>query len=223
MAFGKKSNELVTITAPNFKVATITIIGSAPLVQNRFASRVQIEKDMEKGDKGKAARKGQKPPKDFAEEFNASRHVSTDGWDGINASGFRNALIRACSLVGIEMTRGKSALFIEADGLEKTDGTPLVRIYSKKPPEEFRAAVRNKNGAMDIRARPMWREWKCELRIRYDADMISSESVINLVSRAGGQVGVGAGRPFSTMSAGQGWGTFIVSPVADAKKKGEAA
>ena len=219
MAFGKKSNETVTITAPNFKVATIRIRGTAPLVQNRFASRTKIEEDMEAGDKGKKARKGLKPPKDFAAEFNASRHMSAEGWDGINASGFRNALIRACSLVGIEMTRGKSALFIEADGLEQTDGTPLVKIISKKPPEEFRAAVRNKNGSMDVRARPMWREWACDLRVRYDADMISSESVINLVARAGGQVGVGAGRPFSTMSAGQGWGTFEVSPVAGAKKE----
>lgn len=217
MAFGKKSNETVTISAPNFKVATITIRGTAPLVLNRFSTRMAVEGAMEAGDKAKGARKGPKPPKDFRAEYEGARHKSTDGWDGINASGFRNALIRAGQTVGIEMTRGKMAVFIVADGTDANDGTPLVKIHSKKEPEEFRAAVRNKNGSMDIRARPMWREWRCELRVRYDADMISSESVANLVARAGEQVGVGAGRPFSTMSAGQGWGTFEVSPASSAK------
>jgi hypothetical protein len=32
--------------------------------------------------------------------------------------------------------------------------------------------------------------------------------MFNLISRVGEQVGIGAGRPDSKMSAGQGWGTF---------------
>lgn len=210
MAFGKKTTEQVTISAPNFKLATITIRGTAPLVMNRFSTRVKVEKEMEAGDKAKAARKGPKPPKDFHAEFQGARHLSAEGWDGINASGFRNALIRAGQTVGIEMTRSKMAVFIVADGTDVNDGTPLVRIHSEKGPEESRLPVKNKNGSMDIRARPMWREWKCELKVRYDADMISSESIANLVARAGEQVGVGAGRPFSTASSGCGWGTFEV-------------
>ena len=210
MAFGKKkTNETVTINAPNFKIATLTIRGTAPLVLNRFSTRMDVEAAMTSG-KSKAARKDDRPAKDFAKEFQGARHLSPDGWDGVNASGFRNALIRACQTVGIEMTRAKMAVFVVADGNNKDDGTPLVRIWSKQEPEEFRAAVRNKNGSMDVRARPMWREWECKLRVRYDADLVSSSSVANLVARAGEQVGVGAGRPFSTMSAGQGWGTFEV-------------
>ena len=216
MAFPKKAaqSETVMITPPNFKEATIRIIGTAPLVLNRFSTRAEVEEGMEGGDKAKKARKGQRPAKDFSAEFEGARHKSADGWDGINASGFRNALIRAGQTVGVEMTRGKMAVFIVADGIDAADGVPLVKIDSAAP-EEFRAAVRNKNGSMDIRARPMWRKWACDLKVRYDADLISSESIINLVARAGEQVGVGAGRPFSSMSSGQGWGTFRV----DAGKK----
>ena len=54
------------------------------------------------------------------------------------------------------------------------------------------------------------REWEADLTVEFDADTITAESVVNLLDRAGRQVGVGEGRPFSKNSNGQGWGTFSV-------------
>jgi hypothetical protein len=48
--------------------------------------------------------------------------------------------------------------------------------------------------------------------LQFDGDFMSVDSAVNLLHRAGVNVGVGAGRPFSKMSAGQGWGTFEIRP-----------
>jgi hypothetical protein len=56
----------------------------------------------------------------------------------------------------------------------------------------------------------MWREWSARPTIEFDADMINTESVLNLLDRAGRQVGILEGRHFSRNSSGMGWGTFTV-------------
>lgn len=113
-------------------------------------------------------------------------------------------------MVGVEMTKAKQCFFIEADGFDAEEGKPLVKITKGKP-AKFIDYVRNTNGSTDLRARGRWSAgWECNLRIRYDADLFSDKTVVNILLRAGMTVGVGAGRPFSTASAGQGWGTFTL-------------
>ncbi len=58
---------------------------------------------------------------------------------------------------------------------------------------------------------PMWKPgWQAKIRIRYDSDMMQAKDVMNLLSRAGLQVGICEGRPDSKDSCGMGWGTFRV-------------
>ena len=76
------------------------------------------------------------------------------------------------------------------------------------------------NGTAMVVIRPLWREWGAMVRVRYDADQFSAEDVINLMNRAGQQIGVGEGRPFSKNSAGLGWGTFVVDAEATGKNRG---
>ena len=177
-----------------------------------------LKESMEKGQVDK--KRGNKlPPKDFEKGYEGSKHLSVDGWCGIPCIAFKAAMVRAGSLVGVEMTKAKQCIEILADGVA-THGSGLVRITSGEP-ERFDAYVRNSNGSPDIRARARFPAgWEATVTIRYDADFLSASSVINLLARAGWSVGVGAGRPFSTMSVGQGWGTFEV--VTDDEKK-EAA
>jgi hypothetical protein len=63
----------------------------------------------------------------------------------------------------------------------------------------------------------MWRTWRVELRITFDADQFTEIDVVNLMNRAGLQVGVGEGRPFSKKSAGMGYGTFKIINREDAR------
>lgn len=207
---GSEANQAVTIAAPNFKTAQFTIRGTSPYVQNRFSAKA-INEIRETQQAGSTAKKGRKKePKDFEAAYHGAMHISTDGWTGIPAPAFRNAMISACKIVGFHMTKGKLGVFVEADGFDEIDGTPLVKI-TKGEPRYHEAYVRNATGVVDLRARPMWNPgWEAKVRIRFDADMFTVVDVTNLLARAGLQVGVGEGRPDSKSSCGQGWGTFTI-------------
>jgi hypothetical protein len=128
----------------------------------------------------------------------------------MNAAAFRAAMISACRLVGFKMTLAKLSTFIEADGFDVNDGVPLVRVYGES--HTYTAHTRNATGVVDVRSRPMYRNWAAKLRVRYDTDQFKMADVLNLVSRCGLQVGIGAGRPDSKASAGCGFGLFQVVP-----------
>lgn len=162
-----------------------------------------------KHEAGSQAKKGSKrESRDFNDDYEQSKHISTDGWCGIHAGSIRNAMISACRLVGFKMTLAKLCLFVEADGYDAVDGVPLIKIEGK--PEQVSMMVRNATGVADIRVRPMWRKWAANIRIRYDADQFSLEDITNLLQRVGMQVGLGEGRPDSKTSAGMGWGLFEI-------------
>lgn len=200
--------KIVTIKAPNFQTAEFRIKGDAPLVVHKFSTkaRQQIKDAQESGNRAKSKRV--REPKDFNALYEACRYRSKEGWDGVPAAAFRKAMISACKVTGYVMTRAKLSIFIVADGYDKECGTPLVRIHGT--PQKHEDYVRLETGVTDIRIRPMWREWKSVLRVKYDADMLNEVDISNLVMRAGVQVGIVEGRPDSKNSAGCGWGTFIV-------------
>ena len=196
----------VQIPAPQIETAEFTLVGTAPYVQARFGAKArQAMKD--KMLLGSQARKGKaREPRDFDTDYEDAKHVSTEGWLGLPASSIRAALISACRLVGFKMTLAKLSVFVEADGFDAVDGTPLIKIEGE--PERLEMVVRNATGVPDIRVRPMWRQWGAKVRIRYDAGQFSQTDVSNLLLRVGLQVGLGEGRPDSKSSAGLGWGTF---------------
>ncbi len=206
----KEASTALTIQPPNLKTAVFRIRGTAPYVQNKFSAKIkeQMRKDQEAGS---TARKGKKrEPKNFNQLYEDAIHRSTEGWYGIPAPAFRNALISACRLVGFHMTKAKLAVFAEADGFEETDRTPLVKIV-KGEPEYHEMHVRVSNDQPDIRPRPMWQPgWEADVRLTFDADLFTLQDIANLLMRAGLQVGVGEGRPDSKSSTGMGWGTFEI-------------
>lgn len=209
-----KDEGIAAIDPANYVSTTIRIRGTAPHVQAKFSTR---DKELMKAAmttprnerKGKAAR----PPRDFDQDFIDAQHRTVAGWNGVPCGAYRRAMIDACRTVGLVMVRAKLAVWVYPDGFDMDDGTPLVRLYSPQPPERMEILVRLDNGSADIRVRPMWREWYCDVRVGYDADMITGASVVNLLDRAGHQVGVGEGRPFSKNSTGMGWGTFAVETI----------
>lgn len=199
---------IVTIKPANIQTAEFNIRGTAPLVQARFSGKA-MQAMMAKMAQGSTANKSRaKPARDFDDDFEQAKHISTQGWQGIPASAFRQAMISACRLVGFKMTLAKLSVFVKADGFDRVDGIPLIKFEGT--PERTEMAVRNATGVADIRIRPMWREWTSKVRISYDADQFTIQDVTNLMARVGLQVGIGEGRPDSRDSAGLGWGTFEI-------------
>ena len=198
----------VTITPPNLKTAKFPITGIAPYVQNKFSAkaRQQMRDKQEAGSQGKKGKK--REAKDFEQCYEDAMHVSEDGWHGIPAPAFRNAMISACRMAGFTMTHAKLAVKVLEDGFDADDASPLVKITKGKP-QYFESPVRNATGVADIRARPMWKPgWEAVVTIQFDADQFSLDDVGNLMARVGLQVGIGEGRPDSKKSAGMGWGLF---------------
>lgn len=205
----ERARQEVVIKAPNLQIVEFEVRGTAPYVQHRFWKKAQMMETQEAGSTNQSRSRKARAPRDFKHDYEQSKHVSTKGWCGIPAPAFRNALISSCRVAGFVMTRAKLSVFVLPDGFDRDDGTPLIRIEGK--PQQHTAMARNSDGSVDIRSRPMWPEWKCIVRVRYDGDQFTSTDVANLMERAGMQVGVGEGRPDSPKSAGMGWGTFTTS------------
>lgn len=198
------------IKAPKFDTIAVKMTGTAPYIQNRFSAKA-IEMMKAKQLSGTQSRKGKaREPKDFNACFLGSLHVSTEGWYGIPAPSIRSAMISACRLVGFKMTLAKLSVFTKADGFDQVDSTPLIRI-TKGEPRPVEHYVRLATGVADIACRGMWEPgWEAVAQITFDAEQFTGIDVVNLMLRAGMQVGIGAGRPDSRESHGQGWGTFSV-------------
>lgn len=199
--------QTIKIAPPKILTSEFGIVGTAPLVMNKFSAkaRQQIMDTQSAGSQAKSRKV--RTAKDFNQVCDDAVHYSSEGWVGIPASAFRAALISACRLVGFKMTLAKLSVFIKADGYDRDDGTPLVRLVAD-PYERVDHPVRNATGVVDIRARPMWRDWKAVVTVSWDGDQFSLQDIANLLMRVGAQVGLLEGRPDSRASAGMGWGTF---------------
>jgi hypothetical protein len=206
----KEATQVATISPPNIKTGVFKIKGIAPYVQNKFSQKA-IQEIKANHEAGSTAKKGRKrEPKNFMELYNGCQHISDEGWHGIPAPAFRNALVSACRVCGFQMTRAKLSVFIHADGFDKDDQTPLVKITKGKP-EYCEHYVRNETGVIDLRPRAMWKPgWEAEVKVQFDADQFTVTDITNLLARVGMQVGLGEGRPDSKKSCGMGWGLFEI-------------
>lgn len=203
----ERTPQQLVIKAPNLQIVEFEVRGTAPYVQHRFWKKAEMMATQEAGSTTQSRSRKARAPRDFENDYQQSMHVSTHGWVGIPAPAFRNALISSCRVAGFVMTRAKLSVFVLPDGFDAEDGTPLVKI-TRGQPQKHIGYARNSDGSVDLRARAMFAEWGCTLRVRYDGDQFTSTDVANLVERAGLQVGIGEGRPDSPKSAGMGWGTF---------------
>lgn len=201
--------ETVQISAPNLRTVEFSIVGMSPLCLHRFSQKARRMMMETQAAGSQAKSKKKREPRNFDADYEGAKYLSSEGWCGIPAGSFRSAMIDACRLVGFRMTNARLAVFVVADGFDRDDNTPLVRIYGE--PTKHEACVRNATGVADIRVRPLWTEWKIKLRVRFDADQFSLADVSNLLSRAGQQVGIGEGRHNSRASNGCGWGEFTIA------------
>lgn len=214
-----------TILVRELSITTIPvpIKGISPYVQHAFGAKARAmmkAKQME-GSAGKS--KKVREPKDFEAQMREGLHTGRMLVNGkmvsvygIPANGLRAAMVAACRVSDVKMTLAKLAVFIEPDCFDDLDGTPLVVIHGvedseREQPHYHECAVRLETGVADIRARPMWDAgWTATVRLSIDQTTISRESAVNLLHRAGRQVGIGEGRPGSPKSCGMGWGVFDI-------------
>jgi hypothetical protein len=199
---------LVRITPPNLRRVMVSITGTAPLMTARLSAKTRdglLGKMVNPDTPGSRKKREARVPE---QEVEAALHRAGEGWAGFPASAIRSGMISACRVAGFKMTLAKLSCFVPAQGYDVVDGLPLIEI--KGDYESNIMHVRNATGVIDIRVRPIWREWAADFQIEFDADQFSASDIFNLLQRVGAQVGIGEGRPDSRDSAGIGFGTFKV-------------
>ena len=173
----------VVIELPRLKLQTmqITLIGDSPLICHAWSKKAKeamLAKQMKKAAQAKEA-------KDPERDFKDSLYPHPDGGWGFPAVAFKASAVDACTHIA-NITK------VEARGAFHIDGE-LVKIDGRPTPRED--MVRIGMGVADIRYRGEFKKWRTTFSLRYNANVISVEQILNLFNTAGFAVGVGEWRP----------------------------
>lgn len=196
----KEKREPIIIQKPDFRNLKVKIRGITPLQVHRLGKKLQQE--FEDRDQNKPKKK--KGPRDYGVEFLDSlyyidennreiappKKITAKTRFGFPASGIKKAMVYAARQYdNLKMTELKGRFFVIGEFIH-IQGTPEIdkfwrRIGGKGPG----------TGTPDIGIRAVFKSWSSEILFKYNADVISAESVANLLATAGQAVGIGEDRP----------------------------
>lgn len=183
MAVKAKSVEIKEF---DIKQVIIPIKGISPLIVNKFSNKA-LQQILD-GQMGKAKNK-KHALKNPEEDYENSKHISSQGWEGFPASGFKKAIVRAAKSIGMVMKDTQTAFFVKADDEE----TQLVRIYGESRMRQD--MVRPNGGGADVRFRAEHPVWEANLTIEFNEGVLSLDQIYQLVKAAGYGCGIGEMRP----------------------------
>lgn len=187
----KKEAVAVEMKKINIQRVEITLVGDSPLIVHNWAEKSKkemLDKQMKKAKTAKAA----KSPED---DYEAAFYRLPDGRAGFPVIAFKAAAVAAGGRFsdGMKMTELRGAFHIEGEGVDRVSNHDLVAIEGD--PSMREDCVRVGMGTADLRYRPEFRQWRVTLRIRYNADAVSLDQIVNIFNLAGFGVGVGEWRP----------------------------
>ena len=167
----------------------IRLVGDSALICNRWSEKAKkqmLDKQMKKA---RSAKEAKNPKEQYRESLYRLPGKLGSGKLGVGygfpAIGFKSAAVEACSHIdGITKVLARGAFHVVGD-LVKIEGTPRMR-------EDM---VRVGMGVADIRYRGEFPTWACTIEVRYNANVLSAEQIINLFNTAGFAIGVGEWRP----------------------------
>lgn len=176
-----QSEQEITLPKLNIQTIEIGLVGDSALICHAWSSKAKkgmLDKQMKKA---KIAKEAKDPEQDFKE----SLYHLPGGKHGFPAVAFKSAAVDACSHVeGVTKVEARGAFHIVGDMIE-IEGKPTMR-------EDM---VRIGMGVADIRFRGEFKQWGCTLRVRFNANVLSAEQIVNLFNTAGFAIGVGEWRP----------------------------
>lgn len=233
MATTKKAAETETVMKVELPqidlgVFTVNIVGDSPLIVHKWSHKAKEEmlgKQMKKASKGKDAKV---PAKDFVDSLywlnedgtlletpqeipEELENITNDtpleeiakvikkGRFGFPACAFKASAIDAGYQQGViaKKTTARGAFHIIGE-YAVIEGVPEMR--------EDMVQIGGMSKVADIRYRPMFKEWKTTLTIKYNKKAITPEQIMNLMNYGGFANGVGEWRPSKDGS----FGTFHV-------------
>lgn len=201
----------------------LKIIGTSPLISHAWSEKAKImmlNKQQKKANEGQEIRRPHvefadslywltpKPDLDAYTDEEAKKILdeiipqSKFGFPtlafkaaALDAGFQQGALVKNAGTKDLAKTTARGAIFIEED-FAVIEGTPTMR-------EDI---ARIGSGTADLRYRAEFKTWSTELKIQFNASVLSVEQVVNLFRLGGFANGVGDWRPARDGS----FGTFIV-------------
>ena len=184
------AEQTITIPEITLQQMIVSIVGTTPLLTNRFseASISAIEDKQQK--KAKLAKEARDPEA----EFRAALHPIAPGIYGFPAVGIKKALVAAGGRFADEkMTHLRGALNVMGD---------LIPIIGPEPTMR-RDTIRLQGSKSSMAYRPQFAPWAMDVPITFNAGIIGQAQILNLFQIAGFAVGIGAWRPESNGTFGQ--------------------
>lgn len=226
---GKPAKQTTVKIQPlNIGKITLNLEGISPLVVHNFDEKSRQEMLENQTKQNKKTKKAPRSPEtEFLGAFyvvegeipqpnvdEETRQVSYDpkalanfvkkGMFGVPLAGFKNSLISACRNTDLRMTALRQTIFVSCPH------DPTFAIIESDHPPHMDSRICRLAGAARTpieRFRPMWETWRTTIDVEFDANMMTSSEVANLVSVAGFYVGICEGRP---ERSSLGWGRWKI-------------
>jgi hypothetical protein len=180
----------------NLAQCEVRIVGKTPLIMHQWSEKAK--KQMREKKSGKKTK--DRTPTDPVQECEDATYKLSDGDYGFPAVGIKACIREAAHRdIGVPRAMIGKAMFVFADS------DMLVRLET--PGFIMREdVVRVGMGSADLRYRPEFDQWAMNLRIEYDSDILTADTIANMIERAGFGVGIGEWRP----EKGGDYGRFSV-------------
>jgi hypothetical protein len=192
------------------KEVRFNILGASPMIMHRFAQKAWRELLLPAPQKNRAE-KATTLKHDPIAEFRGAIYMSreTDSPTAIHIP--CGAFHKAVGQAAIDIPGAAKAEIMRLTSVV----TPTIHLYGI--PVIGCDMVRNSgiNGAPDVRIRPYFREWACQLSFRYVSDLVTERQIASLLGAAGHIVGIGDWRG----QKGGPYGRFKIVPDSDADFK----
>lgn len=198
MAKAPKTETAITLPALDLRVMEVTLVGDSPLIVHAWSEKAKKEM---LGKQMKEA-KGAKAAKDPVSDFESSMYRFEDGGHGFPSVAFKAAAVTAgTSVAGLTKIAARQAFNILGEDMDIPGAFPgtisrtnLVRILGSQP-QMREDMVRVGMGTADLRYRAEYVNWHAHILVRFNANVLSEEQILNLINTAGFAVGVGEWRP----------------------------
>lgn len=189
-----KTEKVITLPKLNIQIMRMRLVSDSPLICHQWSEKAKAEMRAKQMKQAKTAKEAKDPHADFLGSL--YKHPA-GGW-GFPSIAFKTAAVDACSHVdGVTKVEARGAFHLSeqvtVDGRDVFRSSELVRINGEPTMRED--MVRVGMGTADLRYRGEFKEWSTEFLIRFNANVLSAEQIVNLFNTAGFAIGVGEWRP----------------------------
>lgn len=181
-----KSEKVIEITPVRVGRIRCHVLGVTPLILHRFAAKTIRELVLPKG-RANAAEKAENLKHDPLMEYRECLYINRDESEPA-----------AFHLPTRMFSAGIASAALDLPGATKSQLLRLVSISSTQinlygVPRMHTAMVRmsDMNRTPDVRFRPVFSEWACQVDIEFVASLIKENQIVNLLAAAGIIIGAG--------------------------------